>query len=229
MKKLFSIIICILLSKAILAQRLELFGGLNTNDFHCSASGSSQSLASSSIGTGYGFGVGTDFKLLDTILLGLVLKLDHYKGGFLVQDGGHGRYSSTDAKVTKTVFSIGAYPLNVMILKRIRLSAGMEVNFLIQEKITGEREHNGFISVPSGWGWGSSKEVIDEEYASQMKVTNCKGLITRISYDLKIANKLFIVPQYQFFYGLNNEFVNIETNRIRALRHNFYLGIAKYL
>jgi hypothetical protein len=201
------------------AQRLEVFGGWNKNNFINNDGVVERKVEKP--GFGYGGGIGLDVKVVKKATFGLVLKMDHYEGSFFARSGGLGAYRNVTASITKSVVALDAYPLNLLLLKeRLRFGLGLEYNRRVSQKIEGE--------VYTYWkSSGDQTFAIDKAYTKKIEENNNIGFIARMSYDIKIADKWFIVPQYQFYLGLTTEYNNLPARKIHSRRHNLYLGIAK--
>ena len=52
------------------------------------------------------------------------------------------------------------------------------------------------------------------------------GILSRLGYSIKLHDQWYVVPEYNFYWGLTNEFANIETG-VKSFRHYLMLGVVK--
>lgn len=135
-------------------------------------------------------------------------------------DGGLGGGYGINAEIHKSVLSLGIFPFNFKILKRIDFNLGVEVSGLLNETYKG---------TSGGWQMGqpSSNDELNEKYdriSSRMYI----GLRGRLAYDIKIAEGWAISPQYSYYLGLSKEFIGFP-EVTRSMRHYFCIGIQRSL
>ncbi len=167
-------------------------------------------------GSGYSFNINLDNVYLDTFLFKFSLNFTKYDGGIMTTDGGLGGNSTTKADVEKHVLGISIFPINIKIFKELRLNFGGEFSYLINSDVTGTK---------SSWNMASGGKNIDlaDESVDIFKEFNF-GIISRIGYNFKVFKLWYLVPEYNFYLGLTNDFDNIESN-VSSIRHYFMLGV----
>lgn len=81
-----------------------------------------------------------------------------------------------------------------------------------------------FNGTRSGWimadNWSEDLGESFERYSSNLYF----GLRGRIAYAFNVTDKLAITPQYSYYLGLLNEFVEFP-QQTRSMRQNFSLGV----
>ena len=206
----------LLSSLTAFSQDIEFIGGVNKNDFF---DFQDEGQFSSSYNSGYGYAIrfGIENIIVDSVPFRFTLGFDKYGGELTTSDGGLGSRYTTDARIDKSVFSLGIFPLNFKIINRIDLNFGFEFSMLISEKYSG---------TSSGWIMGQPWSYeLNEEYESFSSKTNF-GLRGRIAYDFNLTDKLAISPQYSYYFGLSNEF-DVFPKATKSMRHYFSIGIQR--
>jgi hypothetical protein len=134
----------------------------------------------------------------------------------MTSDGGLGGSSTTNAEVEKYALGLSIFPINIRILKELRLNFGGEFSYLINSDVIGTK---------SSWNMSSGGKKVDLADGSVdiFKEFNF-GIISRLEYNYKVYNHWYLTPEYNFYLGFTNEFDNIESN-VYSFRHYFMLGI----
>ncbi len=220
-KAILKIIICFLLSIFSLnlnAQCIEFSGGVNRNSFYDYQKNEGHFKAIYTSDFGYSIGVGVNDILQKSIPLKFGIRLDNYKGKFYTTDGGLGGASTTEANVEKNTIGIELYPLNIKIFNKIRLNFGVEFSVLLNETTTGYK---------SSWKMFEPSIILDVNMTNIHK-NYYYGFCGQLSYEFNIIQNWYLSPQYRFYWGLSEEFVNVEA-RILSYRHNFEMVIAMHI
>lgn len=216
MRFIFLILIAII-SCNLFSQKIELFGGANKNVFH---DYNNDRHFSSTYNSDYGFsaGFGLDSIKIDWLTLRFTLEYDKYKGKLNATHVSLGGGNTTIANIDKSVISLGIFPINFLIFKRIDLNFGLLISRLITES------NNGTIT---GWKIGSPdyNYILQDRYKRYSTLTYF-GFQGRIAYDFKISQSIIISPQYIYYFGFSNEFVESPEDT-KSMRHYFRLGIEK--
>jgi hypothetical protein len=207
-------------SLTLYSQSIEIFGGPNKNIFHDYSDGEGHFMSSYNPALGYNIGIGIDDIKIDWLKLRFTLCFDNYGGELEASDGGLGGGYTTNAEIDKSVLSLGLFPLNLKIIKRLDLNFGFEFSMLINETYTGTK--SGWLMGEPGWSYN-----IEDEYDRYSALTNF-GLKARIAYDINLAKSIIISPQYSFYYGLSNEFDEFPEQTV-SMRHYIGIGIEKKL
>lgn len=205
---------------SVYGQSIELYGGLSNNRFHDYRQNEGRYSSSYEPGNGYSIGIAVDSIKADVMSLRLTLKFDKYAGSLKASGGGQGGGHTTEAQIEKSLISLGVFPVNLQILKRIDFNFGFEIARLVSESYVGTR---------SGWAmnqpaWSYELEEMYEEYSSYMSF----GISARLAYNLRIDETFSLSPQYSFYFGLVNEFGRFP-EATKSMRHFLGLGIKKKL
>ena len=214
------IIFLIIVSNSILllSQKLEFFGGLNNNIFHDYEEQYVHNKSVYNSDYGYNLGFGIDSIKIDWIKFRFTLFLDNYSGKLNISEGGLGGGSTTIANVEKYQISFGIYPINIRILKRINLNIGLIISRLINESFNGTS--GGWAMEQPNWSYN-----LQDKYNRYSSLTYF-GFQGRIAYDFKISKSIWISPQYLYYFGLSNEFVESPEDT-KSMRNYFCIGIKK--
>ncbi len=216
MKKIFLLILIMVCVNNSFCQKIELFGGANKNLFH--DFNYSQGHFNSSYESDFGFtaGVALDSIKIDWQTVRLTLQFDKYGGKFFASDGGLSSGNSTSATIEKTVISLGAFPINFRIIKRIDLNFGLIISRLIDETCTGTI--SGWTTYQPNWSYNLQDKY--NRYSSSIYF----GLQGRIAYNFKISKSIRISPQYLYYFGLSKEFVEFP-EVTKSMRHYICIGL----
>jgi hypothetical protein len=202
----------------LFAQKIDFYGGVNFNKFH--DYNTTTPHFNSSYNSDYGFsaGLGLDSIKLDWLILRFTLQFDKYKGKLNVTNGGLGGSWTTIANVDKSIISIGIFPVNFQILKRIDFNLGFLVSRLIDETYTGTS--NGWTMNQPNWNYNLHDKF------NKFSSSTYYGFQGRIAYNFKLSKSLWISSQYLYYFGLSNEFIEFPEDT-KAMRHYFCIGIKK--
>jgi hypothetical protein len=207
-------------SLTVQSQNIEIVGGLHKNRFFDTEKNEGHFKSSYISGGGYGIGFGIDSVKMDRLTLRFTVGYSHYKGEIIVSDGGLGKGYGVNTFVDKSILSLGAFPINFKIIKRIDLNFGFELSGLIGEKVNGLRED---------WIWNEGGTIKDlkQLYGIYSSKTTF-GLVGRIAYDFNVTDKLAISPQYTYYFGLSSEFAHFP-EMTKSMRHAFSIGLQRKL
>lgn len=219
MKRIF-IAWILLSSMTAFSQNLEVIGGLNKNHFFDFQQNEGYFTSSYDSDYGYAICIGLEDIKIDWLTLRFTLSYEKYGGELDASDGVLGGGYTTNAKIDKSVISLGVFPLNFKIIDRIDLNFGFEIAGLINENFSG---------TSSGWSMGGPDWSYDlnekyDRYSSKAYF----GLRGRIAYDFNISDKLSISPQYSYYLGLSNEFDEFP-EATKSMRHYFSVGLQRKL
>jgi hypothetical protein len=215
MKKIF-IGLILLNSLTAFSQNIEIIGGLNQNNFFNFKQNEGHFSSSYKSDYGYAIRVGLEDIKVDWLTLRFTLSYDKYGGELKASISKLSGEYTTNARIDKSVISLGVFPVNFKIMDRIDLNFGFELSRLINENYSG---------TSSGWRMGTpywSYDLIDkyDRYNSKTYF----GVRGRIAYDFNISDKLAISPQYSYYFGLSKEFDEFpETTK--SMRHYFCIGL----
>lgn len=216
--KIFLAFLLLIIANSASGQKLEVFGGVNRSTFRDGKNDNPHYRSSFEPGYGFTAGLALDSIIIDRMRHRFSLQVEQYRGKLDVTDGGLAGSYTTTADVRKTVLSLGFYPLNFMLFKRMDLSLGFVVSVLLHEKFTGRS--SGYVMSWPPWNLPLQEKY--DHYSSSMNV----GLQGRIAYDIKVSRSIWISPQYHFHYGLLKEFIEFPDN-VGSIRQYFCVGLKK--
>jgi len=198
-----------------LGQQLGISGGYCTNYFYDFNNDESTIRTEYEEGSGSHININLDNVYLDTFLFRFSLNFTKYYGSIKTVDGGRTGTSSTTADVEKYILGLAIFPINIKILNELKINIGGEFNYLLNSNVTGTK---------SSWSIVSNGKKINlaDGTVDILKEFNF-GITSRIGYAVKLKNSWSIVPEYNFYLGLTNEFENIESN-VKSFRHYFMIG-----
>ena len=214
--KSLMILLIICTNISLFGQVAEFFGGINDNIFFDREDNAGH--YSSSYKSGYGFcaGIGIDSVKADWLLLRFSLKFDNYSGELHVSNGGNGGGSTTDAKIEKSIISLGIYPANFCLFHKLHINLGIEASWLISETFSGTN---------SGWIYGGSTWNYNlKDKFNKLNASKYSSLCGSISYDIRVSSSIMIAPQYTFHYGLTADFEQLSLEA-RSMRHTACLEV----
>jgi hypothetical protein len=214
---IISTLFCFIISN-ISGQTIEFSGGMNRNHFFDWQKDNGGYHSEYTPGNGYSAELSLSELNFDSIPIKISLLVDNYKGSFYTQFyAGGGSYQSF-AETEKTTIGIGLYPLNFTILKKIKLSFGGELSYKIYDRTNGYK---------AAWGmYGQSSYITFGDDSVQMNKDFIWGLSGKLSYNFDLNRDWAIAPQYKFYLGMSDEFINVEEG-IRSFRHYFEVCIIK--
>ncbi len=202
-------------------QKIELFGGQNKNTFYNSGQVSGHFNSSYNSGLGFIAGIGVDNIKVDWMTVRFTLQFENYSGELEASGGGLGGGNSTQVLIDKSVITLGIFPLNFRILKRIDLNFGLEISGLVDES---------FSETTGGWLMGQPdwRDNLQDKYSRYSSLIYY-GLRGKISYDYLLTQSIFISPQFSYYLGLSTEFneFNEFPKQTKSMRYAFGIGIKK--
>lgn len=201
--------------QVFLGQNLEFVGGVNRNAFFDYGNESVQFSSEYESKYGYTIGIGINDLKIDETNLRFTLSFDSYCGNLDVRDGGKVGSYSTSASVKKSIISLGIFPINFKIRKKIDFSFGFEISRLLIENVTGVIKEYSFANLNS---------YLIEDKFNRYNSLGYFGLRARVGYNLDLTTRFALVPQYSFYYGIGNEFVEFP-NSTKSLRNYFCIGV----
>jgi hypothetical protein len=216
----FLTILFITLTMALSGQKLEAYAGLNLNQFYDYNNNGGNYIASFDSGLGPVIGIGIDSVRVDLLKFRFTIQYDRVAGKLDAYEGGHMYSHQTVAEIKKSMLSLGIFPLSFKVIKKIDLNFGVQLSLLLSESVNG---------TDSGWSQenGSYEYDLQDVYDRYSSIFSF-GLTGRIAYDFKLPNSYYISPQYSFYYGLTNEFVDFP-EETKSIRHYFCIGVEKRL
>ena len=216
--KISLVLLITLKSIGSFGQEILVYGGLNYNSFYDHQDKTPHFNSSYKPDLGFSAGIGLDSIRLDWITFSFTLQLEKYGGEVKASASGLGGGNSIDLITDKWVISLGVFPLNFQLFKTIDISFGLELSRLLHESNDGTI--SGWTIEPSNW----SSNV--EDYYSEYNRKSYIGLKGRIAYDFKLSKSIMISPQYSYYFGLSNEFLELP-KEAKSMRHYLCISIKK--
>lgn len=172
-------------------------------------------------GKGYDIVIAVEDVSVDWAKMRFSLAYEHYDGELYVRSGGLGGGGSKSAEFRKSLLSACIFPHGFTIKKKLDLQIGLQLSWLLHEEFSGKSAS--WSSIPYTGGSSTLEDSYDH-YNSAFYI----GLVGRVAYNIKIAESIYIFPQYSFYFGLSPEFREPPTET-RSMRHFFGIGIEKRL
>lgn len=220
--KYIYIFILILFNFSIYSQSLELFGGMTLNKFYDTDDTRPRHNGTYSSGSDIFIGLGFHQVDMSDAKLGFTLTYEKYGGDLRGFSGGMGGGLTVDAKITKSILSFGIFPLDKKVFKEFNINEGFIFSKLIKETYNGSYK----ISITSNSSLSTNEELRDK-YKS-FSTSSQIGLKAGLSYDIYISDKVFLKPQYSFYFGLSKEIKEFPRT-VKSMRHFLGVGIKRKL
>jgi len=135
--KTFISILIFLNCYGLFGQKIEVFSGVTNNVFHDYNRDEGHSWARYNSDFGFTAGLGLDSINIRWLRLRFTLQFDNYNGKLDAADGGLGQGHTAKAKINKSIISLGVFPINFRMIKRVDLNFGFEVSRLMDETFEG--------------------------------------------------------------------------------------------
>jgi hypothetical protein len=216
--KYILITIIILCSPPMFSQSIAIIGGLNQNSFFDIKRSEYHYSSSYSSDLGYTIRIGLEDIKVSRLKLRFTLSYDTYGGKIEINDWALGGGDETEAEISKSVISLGIFPVNFKIIDRININLGFEMAGLISEEITGTKEYWEMGQIV----WIKDLNDIYERYSARTYF----GLRGRIAYNIGISDNWAMLPQYSYYFGLSHEFDD-PPELTRSMRHFFCIGLQR--
>ena len=222
MLKILSISLLMITCSQVFAQRLGYFGGVNRNSFYDFKNDDKFAYynAEYTPGTGFDLGFSIENFQIDSIPMRFTVSISNYKGTVSVEDGYLSGGSTSDFTSNKYIGNAGIYPVNIELEKNFRFNLGAQVSYLIAQSIVGD--HLVYRANEA-----LEKIKMDSDFLNTRRNVYF-GISARLAYDIELANDWIISPQYNLYFGLTNEFKNIES-KTNSIRHHFGIALTKIL
>lgn len=226
--KFFLIGLFLLNNLLLLSQNFEIIGGLNRNTYYTAGKNVAYYSSSYESDLGYVMRVGVEDIHINWLKLKFTLSLENYQGELKVTAGGMAGECTTDAEVSKSILSLGFFPVNFKILKRLDFNLGIEYSRLLREDFNGTKSCWAIVDTrPTELIFASWDSDLNDEYEEYSAKTYF-GLRGRIAYDINISKKLAISPQYSYYLGITHEFDEFP-ELAKSMRHYFCIGLQRKL
>ncbi len=217
------ILLCLLvsMSSSISAQQVEFFGGINSNHLYDSNSKDAFPYSSSlSSGKDFTFGFSFDNPNMNGYASRITLSYSRITGsvstGFVdpdLSDSG----SFTSANIEKNTINLALYPFT-FIIQNIYMSFGVQGNFMLSNNTTGEY---GYINLGGQQPLGPTASATEPTFHKDIGY----GLAMRIHYNIMLNNGISIIPQYNLYYGIGEEYSTAESEKIKVWQQLLAIGI----
>ncbi len=222
MKRILGLMLLLLFSLSLFAQRLELTGGINRNSFFSWVKDDHHSSSEYTSDYGYNVKLAIDKLGGQFNFFRLSIGYETYRGKAKVKTGGLGGGSSIYIDTDKSVLSFGIYPFNFEFKKKVHLSLGGEFGWLLNQSYTGT-----YYS----WLMSTSRYELstydfdnkDPRHKNYNKKTYF-GLLGRIAYIFRLSDQWSLLPQYTMYWGWKDEFRG-HLSGIKSFRQYASIGV----
>jgi hypothetical protein len=170
-------------------------------------------------GQGYSIMIAVEDVRLDWARMRISMALEHFNGDVYAYSGGLGSGSGTSAEFNKSMLSVCIFPHGFSVRDKLDIQIGIQLSCLLNENFSGRK---GWWSILPNSGGNSTLEDTYDHYNSAFYF----GLVGRLAYNFRIAESIYIFPQYSFYFGTSPEFREFPYET-RAMRHFIGAGIEK--
>lgn len=205
------------ISQFISAQSFEMFAGINSNHPYETVNEKSKPI-SATFQAAQSYSVG--FSVGNLKLKGIIkrITLSHNKVNGYIGTTSFYFTSSTDVQIDKHTVNLTLYPL-VTTLKNIHFSLGVQGNLMISRF---SRGYAGLL------GTEPPPDYLNIELsAPNFHKALGYGIAARTHYNIEFRNGISIVPQYNLYLGIGEEYSTAEYEKIRVWQQVLALGISK--
>lgn len=210
--------IIILFSSKLYSQKAELFGGYHIPLFLTSETQEAKDINVSN-GHGYSLGLGFHDVMIQKNPVQFIFRFTSSSSDWNYTTTEDQLFRKYDVELLIQSLEIEVFPINIKALdKKLNIGLGSAFEFIQSDEYQGTVEI--FDSV-------SFEKVNGESYGNLVQFNF--GLSANVSYEITIAEGVFLTPRYSFSMGLTNltnSKLPIEAKRIR---HLLELGIRAYL
>lgn len=184
------LLLSLLASLSLSAQRMELSAGVNFNTFYENGGNVGHYSSDYTSHTGYAIRLGVDEVMSRSWEFRFRLGYERYGGGLSAGDGGNGGGYYTKAEVDKSVLSFGFYPVNFKLDDNLDISIGIEGSRLLEETVDGTY---------TNWTLGQQDKVTDlQDKYDRYSAPYCVGLQGRVAYEFRLSDRMMLVPQLTY-------------------------------
>lgn len=209
---LLPLLFIVALSSYSHAQQFEIFGGINSN--HLFDSNENSTFQS---GKGYTIGFSFDNPNMNGIASRLTVSYNTVQGSAsTVQSLGTDGTTFTKAEIEKNSISVALYPFT-FIVQKVFFSFGLQGNLHLSNSTLGEVGSNGLS--------GSTTMELSDATEPQFHKDFGFGVTMRVHYNFLLNNGLSIIPQYNLYYGIGEEYSTLESEKIKVWQQVFAIGI----
>lgn len=195
------------------AQTLEFYGGMSRNYLYDNKTQNIFYSSSYTARNGLCIGMAVDSINLKWISLRASFQFEEVTGDLSVMEARKYFQQVIVAQTKKYIFSAALYPVNLLLFKKLAINIGAEVSGKIDEKNKGTFQDPCF-----------SERIINFEDGYVHYYANLSiGLKGRLAWAVRLSSSTIITPQYQFYYGLTNEF-DEAPEEAKSIRHYLMLG-----
>jgi len=199
------------------SQQIEFSSGLCTNSFFDGSKRDLHHYSNYDSKSGYSISLAMNMLAIDSLPLRFSLRYTDYGGAIFTTNGGVAFYTSTNASVHNQCLGADIFILNFKIKSKLNLNLGLEINYLLKEKLTGYID----VHVPPDFD-----TIPFDKGTIQLGNQFYGGIVARVGYEVDLSKYYYLIPQYQIFVGLTPEFDNLEMNT-RSVRHYLEIGIGR--
>lgn len=203
------------------AQTVAICPGISYGGFYLGQKEEGHLVADYKSQLGYTIRAETKDIALDTMIsIGFAINYQNYGGYFFTQNGGLGGTYTDEGKITKDVLGLEFYPINLRLVKKIRISLGVSLNALLNYNMSGNHSWSIIGTSPSD---PSNTGSTDLNEIDGLIKPYYWGVNSTIGYEFELG-QFRIEPQYNFYLGLSAEFDHLQATT-KSLRQAIQLSI----
>lgn len=217
MRTALFLLVFITMSYTASTQAVEVFTQLGYNKFYDLGDPNGHFASTYTNDGYYGLGIRFDNLAFANHSVNLVLRFENIQGELSVSNGGNGGGSMFVATADKYLLGLGIYPLSFSLFRKISLSFGGEINFLVRDDSFAER-----------WLWSIGTVPDKMIQNGRIGTTIGFGLGGQVAYKIPLGKTWYLHPRYCLLAGFTNEFQN-NIKSIKSFRHSLAIGVAKRL
>ncbi|MBK7810372.1 MAG: hypothetical protein IPI50_03875 [Saprospiraceae bacterium] len=218
LKTLIFLSIYILNYSSIFSQQIGISAAFCTNQYFDLKKDDGHFLTQYKMGDGFGIQLNLENSNINAHPLSVSFNLTKYDGQIMTRDGGRAGSNNTRADVTKYIVGLSIFLINVKMLDELELNFGVNFNYLLFYNMAGEQ-------LFQLGGRPDRKYNLAERTVDILQEFNI-GLQSRIGYNIRVYKNWYLVPEYNFYLGMTNEFNHIESF-VKSYRQFFLLGLMK--
>jgi hypothetical protein len=201
-------------------QNIEIAGGFCKNNFFDLNDKNDPHYNSSYIsGSGFSAALSISHILFDSIPLKYSLRYYNFTGSIYTSASSLGSSGSTSVYGKFSRLNFDLFLLNFKIVNVIHLNFGISFNYLLKDRFSGFQKYYAMNGI-------YKKTLINENSGLASKL--CVGPVGRVAYEIALSKKYYLLPQYEFYYGLSLEFLNYEANT-KSYRQFIEIALGKII
>ena len=198
---------------------VEVNGGVNSHRYYDFIRENEEYRSTYDYGRGYNFSVGPRYKDILDYDARAILGIERVSGRFDITDNINPISEEAMGEISRTLITLEVDFLNLTFWKGLGINMGIQFNYLLREDTNGR-----YSKLLDNSGENSYYSLKEESNPFSNKLN--LGVITRLEYQIKLEDQLFLCPHYIYLYNILPVFDENFQNT-RSMRHYFGLGLMK--